>query len=123
LANPLSPSEKAIQDATIANLHLVGCIDVREDRDFVTDLGLGARMNVGTAIARDEHGRTTRSVDFGFTGLSDYIVIIPVVGRFCPIEFKNANGRLRPAQKRFLDRCARLGAPGILGRSVGSVSV
>lgn len=117
----LTPTEKAIQDATIANLHLVGIIDQREDPDLVGDQGLGWRQNVGTAQARDGHGVVTRSVDFGFSGLSDYLIILPGCGRFCPVEFKNANGRLSPAQRRFLERSARLGAPGILGRSVAYV--
>lgn len=113
----LTPSEKAIQDATLANLHLVGIVDQRLDPKLELDLGLAWRQNIGTAQARDQHGSVTRSVDFGFPGLSDVLIILPG-GRFVPVEFKNANGQLRPAQRLFRARCLRIGVPFLLGRSV-----
>lgn len=116
----LTPTEKATQDATLANLHLVGIVDQRTDPELALDVGLAWRQNVGTAQARDGHGNVTRSVDFGFAGLSDVLIILPG-GRFCAIEFKNANGQLRPAQRRFRDRVVRLGGVFILGRSVAFV--
>lgn len=115
----LTPTEKAIQDGVIANLNLVG-FDFADRRHPLPPSsrgrGVAWRQNVGTAVAKDEFGRTTRSVDFGFKGQADLLLIFPG-GRFGSIEFKNANGKLRPEQLVYRDACISIGSFYELGRS------
>src|SRR5262245_49294364 len=74
------------------------------------------RANTG-AVAIGS-GAARRFVRFGPPGQSDIIAVLPPTGRLLALECKSAAGRLRPAQKEFLDAVAGAGGASLVVRDV-----
>lgn len=80
---------------------------------------LAWRTNSGAHIFEDSSGRR-RMFRGAPAGTADIIGILPG-GRFLAIECKTAQGRLRPAQKEFIDQVNELGGLAFVARNIEDV--
>ncbi len=54
----------------------------------------------------------------GEAGLPDIVCVIPPNGRFLGLEVKSANGKLRPAQKEFMESIRSCGGYYVVVRTL-----
>lgn len=82
-----------------------------------TDL-LHWRQNSGFAFVGGRFPGGKRRINMGPKGCPDIIVVIPPGGRFCGLEVKSPQGRVRPDQKVFAEKLTKSGACYYIVRSL-----
>ncbi len=85
----------------------------RQILDWLKHTGINHwRQNSGTVFAGH------RMIRLGEEGLPDIVCIVPPNGRFLGLEVKSAKGKLRPAQKEFMERIRSCGGYYVVVRTL-----